>query len=63
LGALPSYNASDLKTIKIKIPKSNLELNKIVDFLLSIDNKIDLVNTQIEKTKAFKKGLLQQMFV
>tara|TARA_B100000795_G_scaffold264873_1_gene245938 strand:- start:8 stop:1210 length:1203 start_codon:yes stop_codon:yes gene_type:complete len=36
---------------------------KIANFLTSLDSKIESVSTQIENTKAFKKGLLQQMFV
>jgi len=39
------------------------EQKKIADFLSAIDNKIDTTSTQIDKTKEFKKGLLQQMFV
>jgi len=40
-----------------------MEQNKIASFLTAIGNKIEQVNTHLEKTKAFKKGLLQKMFV
>ena len=46
-----------------KLPIDFDEQRKIGSFLKSIDSKKELVSTQIEKTKAFKKGLLQQMFV
>lgn len=60
---------------RVRISKKNLfekfsfklpslkEQQRIANFLSSLDSKIDLVSTQIENTKAFKKGLLQQMFV
>ena len=48
--------------IKIPLP-SNEEQIKIANFLSAIDKNIALVNTKIEQTKSYKKGLLQQMFV
>jgi len=59
---IPHIYYKDYSTEKAKCPVL-AEQNKIADFLSSIDKKIDSVNTQVEKTKEFKKGLLQQMFV
>lgn len=39
------------------------EQKKIVKFLSAIDQKIDLANSELDKAKEWKKGLLQQMFV
>jgi type I restriction enzyme, S subunit len=61
-GAIPHIYFKDYSKEKIKNPCTD-EQTKIADFLSAIDDKIQLVNTQIEKTQQFKKGLLQQMFV
>ena len=49
---------------EIKLPFPSLEeQQKIADFISALDRKITLVNQQIENTRTYKKGLLQQMFV
>ena len=55
------YN-ENLRNIIILSP-SKKEQTKIANFLSSIDQKIEQVTKQIEESKKFKKGLLQQMFV
>lgn len=52
----------NIETIKLSVPHID-EQQKIAQFLQSLDKNIDAVNEQIEQTKLFKKGLLQQMFV
>ena len=39
------------------------EQKRITDFILSIDIKLEYINQQIEKTKLWKKSLLQKMFI
>jgi len=49
---------------EIKIPVPCIEeQQKIANFLTEIDQKIDQAWSTLEQTKAFKKGLLQKMFV
>ncbi|MEP5254332.1 MAG: restriction endonuclease subunit S [Winogradskyella arenosi] len=59
---IPHIYFKDYSTVKIKIP-SLAEQTKIANFLSDIDLKIEALNTKIENSKSFKKGLLQKMFV
>lgn len=59
---IPHIYFKDYKKENIGVPCIE-EQTKIANFLSAIDKKIKLVDEQIEKTKTYKKGLLQQMFV
>ena len=53
---------TDFENLPIPFPLLQEQI-KIANFLSAIDKNIALLNTKIEQTKAYKKGLLQQMFV
>ena len=55
-------NVGVFQAMPIKLPVKK-EQDKIMSFLQAIDAKIDATSQQLEQTKLFKKGLLQQMFV
>lgn len=55
-------NKTEISKLKIQLP-SKKEQIKIGNLLSSIDAKIELLKIQIENAGAFKKGLLQQMFI
>ena len=59
----PAINSSDLANVSIFFPTSIKEQEKIADFLTAIDQKIEAVARQVDRTEHFKKGLLQKMFV
>lgn len=59
---VPSLNTTSIGNIDIKVPSLE-EQTKIANFLSAIDQKIKVVEQQIEQAKTWKKGLLQQMFV
>ncbi|HCM1204034.1 TPA: restriction endonuclease subunit S [Vibrio parahaemolyticus] len=59
---VPSLSKSTINRIRLNVPSLS-EQEKITEFISSLDQKIDLVNKELEKAKEWKKGLLQQMFV
>jgi len=60
--SFPAINSKDLGDISIPIP-SLPEQTKIASFLSALDGKIGAVGEQMRQTQAWKKGLLQQLFV
>lgn len=60
--SIPQINNKHIEPYFINLPDL-YEQTKIANFLSSIDEKINLVNGQIEKMEMWKKGLLQKMFV
>lgn len=54
--------ASQMRNLSIQLPHPD-EQQKIAAFLSALDTKIDLVGQELAALQAFKKGLLQQMFV
>lgn len=54
--------ASQMRNLSIQLPHPD-EQQKIAAFLSALDTKIDLVGQELAALLAFKKGLLQQMFV
>ena len=59
---LLNIGVNDFFNTSVPVP-SKEEQQKIADFLTVLDDKIALVENQINKTELWKKGLLQQMFV
>lgn len=58
----PGINAQEYATYPLFVAHVD-EQAKIINFLSAIDQKIDLTNSELNKAKEWKKGLLQQMFV
>ena len=59
---LKAINKKNLRSIKVNIPSME-EQDKLNNFLFSIDTQLKLLESQIDKSKTWKKGLLQKMFV
>lgn len=61
-GAQPNISPSDIESMKILVPQSLEEQQKIADFLSNFDAAIDFAKQELEQWKELKKGLLQQLF-
>jgi len=61
-GGRGGLNLQIIKSMEINLPCLQ-EQAKIANFLTAIDDKITNVKSQLEATKKYKQGLLQQMFV
>ncbi|MFB8709513.1 restriction endonuclease subunit S [Enterococcus gallinarum] len=62
VGALPSYNSSDIENISVKVPVKD-EQQKIGTFFKQLDDTIALHQRKLDLLKEQKKGFLQKMFV
>ena len=60
--SIPHIYYKDYSQQKIQNP-SLPEQQKIANFLSSIDDQISIVQQQLDKTKRYKKALLQQLFI
>ena len=61
VGALPSYNSSDIESIQILIPKFE-EQTKIGQYFSQLDNLITLHQRKYDKLVNIKKSMLEKMF-
>ncbi|HBK43048.1 MAG: hypothetical protein A2X74_09370 [Polynucleobacter sp. GWA2_45_21] len=52
----------EIEKISVQIPSIE-EQEKIAIFLSGVDKKIEFIQSQLELTKQYKRGLLQQMFI
>ncbi|NQE04061.1 restriction endonuclease subunit S [Enterococcus gallinarum] len=62
VGALPSFNGSDVEDIKVMIPEES-EQKMIGDMFEKLDDIIALHQRKLDLLKETKKGFLQKMFV
>lgn len=62
MDGLLNVSKTDFFGIQLPVPDEE-EQQKIADFLTSLDDKMNLEKTKLERAKLFKKSLLQRMFV
>ena len=61
IGALPSYNASDILDIRTFYPTSKSERNKIVTILNLVSNRIEKQAEMITNLKKYKRGVVSSI--
>lgn len=61
VGALPSYNGSDIESIEVTLPNKGEQV-KLGAFFKSLDDNITLHQRKLDLLKEQKKGYLQKMF-
>ncbi len=61
IGALPSYNGSDIEAIEICVPMKEEQI-KIAELFVNLDNLITLHQRKYEKLQNVKKSMLEKMF-
>ncbi len=62
-GGQPNLSANIIKSLKLHLPPTLQEQEKIASFLSDIDKKIEINQQKLTKLQEYKKGLLQKMFI
>jgi type I restriction enzyme, S subunit len=57
----PSLKISEIKNIKVKVPKNKNEQKAISQILLDMDNEIEILTKRFVKYKMIKKGMMQKL--
>lgn len=61
-GGLAAINKSNLRSISLTMPTSNIEQQKIADFLGSVDAWLDNLRQQKTALETYKRGMMQKLF-
>ena len=63
VGALPSFNSSDVESISVSLPSTMDEQRQIGQYLCNLNTLITLHQRKLELLQNIKKSLLDKMFV
>ncbi len=59
--ALPSLNSTTLRSIRFRVPVSREEQRAIAAVLSDLDAELDALDTKLEKARAIKQGMMQEL--